>query len=448
MFSGIQTILWFLLALFILVTIHEFGHFYAARRCGVRVLRFSIGFGNPLFSWRDKKGTDFSLAPIPLGGYVKMLDEREGEVKEEDLPYAFTRKSVWQRIIIVAAGPLANFLLAIALFWMLLLPGKADLVPVIGEVEPDSIAAMARLETGQEIVAIDNVETPTTQAVLRQLIDRLGENGTISFSVKYPDSDYIYYSDAPLNGWLKDAEEPDPIKGLGIRFQEPPVVIGLIEEGGPGDLAGFQQGDRILSADGEDMTDWQVWANYVSQRPEQTLSVVVERNGVEKRLSVTPRKETNPEGKAVGKVALGGQYDQSYIRRYEYSVPEAFVEAVRETGQTSLFVLTSVKKLIFGEISPKNLSGPITIAKVAGSSAASGWKSFVSFLALLSVSLGVFNLLPIPVLDGGHLLYYFIEVIKGSPVSEKVQVLGYQVGLFLVVGVMLLAIYNDVLRLG
>ncbi|MGH1469688.1 MAG: RIP metalloprotease RseP [Cellvibrionaceae bacterium] len=442
-----QTILWFLLALFILVTIHEFGHFYAARRCGVRVLRFSIGFGNPLFSWRDKKGTDFSLAPIPLGGYVKMLDEREGEVKKEDLPYAFTQKNVWQRIIIVAAGPAANFLLAIFLFWALLLQGKSDLVPVIDEVEAGSIAAMAGLERGQEIVSIDNVETPTTQAVLRQLIERLGESGTIAFSVKYPDSDYIYSSDTVLENWLKGAEEPDPIKGLGITFQEPPVVIGLVVPDGPGEKAGFQKGDRVVSADGQDLEGWEAWANYVSQRPEQELKVVVEREGRKTQLVVTPRSELNDAGETVGRVALGAQYDQSYIRRYEYSFTEAFVEAVRETGQTSMFVLTSVKKLIMGEISTKNLSGPITIAKVAGSSAASGWKSFVSFLALLSVSLGVFNLLPIPVLDGGHLLYYLVEVIKGSPVSEKIQVVGYQVGLFLVVGVMILALYNDVLRL-
>ncbi len=447
MVFGIQTILWFLLALFILVTIHEFGHFYAARRCGVRVLRFSIGFGPPLFSWRDSKGTDFSLAPIPLGGYVKMLDEREGEVKEGDLPYAFTQKNVWQRIIIVAAGPVANFLLAILLFWGLLLQGKADLVPIIDRVEPGSIAEMAGLDNGQEIVAIDGVKTPTSQAVLRQLIERLGESGPISFSVKYPDSDYLYSSDGILDNWLRGAEEPDPIKGLGISFKVPPLVIGLVVPDGPGEKAGFQIGDRILSADGQNLDGWEAWANYVSERPGKLLSVIVERAGKEKQLYVTPRRETNDAGEAVGRVALGAQYDQSYIRRYEYSVTEALIEAVKETGQTSMFVLTSVKKLIMGEISTKNLSGPITIAKVAGSSAASGWKSFVGFLALLSVSLGVFNLLPIPVLDGGHLLYYLIEVVKGSPVPEKIQVVGYQVGLFLVVGVMVLALYNDVLRL-
>ncbi|GAB1256754.1 sigma E protease regulator RseP [Aurantivibrio plasticivorans] len=441
----LQTLIWFLVAIIVLVTFHEWGHFYVARLCGVKVLRFSVGFGNPLWSWTDKKGTEFAVAAIPLGGYVKMVDEREGEVKAEDLPYAFNRKNVWQRIAVVAAGPAANLLLAVIFFWILFLPGRADLAPIIGEIQPGSIAERARLEVGQEIVAVDGVYTPTQRDVLSELINHMGESGPLSFSVKYPDSDRIYTSDAMLDAWLKDSMDPNPIAELGITFEKPPVVVGLIEDG-PGKEAGFKEGDRVLSADGVNLSDWSGWAEYVSARPGQSIDVVVKRAGDLVNLTVMPVEEV-VEGKTVGRVRLGGMYDQSYVRRYEYSVGEAFVAGVEETMRTVSFVFVSVKKLILGEISHKNLSGPLTIAKVAGSSAASGWMSFLGFLALLSVSLGVFNLLPIPVLDGGHLMYYLVEAIKGSPVSEKVQVIGYQLGLFLVVSLMVLAIYNDVLRL-
>lgn len=447
MLGGLETILWFLVALIFLVTIHEFGHFYVARRCGVRVLRFSVGFGKPLFSWRDKTGTEYTIAPIPLGGYVKMLDEREGEVKPEDLPYAFTRKSVWQRIAIVAAGPLANFILAVLLFWALLIPGRADFIPIVGGVEQGSIAAAAGLEEGQEIVAVDGTPTPTRQSVSRQLINRLGETGVMTFTVKYPDSPLTYSSQAKINDWLQGTDEPDVLGGIGLTLQAPPVVVGQVLEDSPAEQAGFETGDRVLNADGRPINDWNQWVEYVSARPGETVEVLVGRDGGELALQVTPALETDEQGNQLGRIGMGGQWPEEMIRRYEYSLHGAFVEAAHETWSTSVFVLESVKKLIVGEISTKNLSGPITIAKVAGSSADAGWMSFVSFLALLSVSLGVFNLLPIPVLDGGHLAYFLVEAVKGSPVSERVQMVGYQLGLFVVVGVMLLALYNDVLRL-
>ncbi|MCW8194284.1 RIP metalloprotease RseP [Proteobacteria bacterium 005FR1] len=447
MLGGLETILWFLVALIFLVTIHEFGHFYVARRCGVRVLRFSVGFGKPLFSWYDKTGTQYTIAPIPLGGYVKMLDEREGEVKPEDLPYAFTQQSVGKRFAIVAAGPLANFILAVLLFWVLLIPGTADFIPMVGEVEEGSIAAAAGLEQGQEIVAVDGEPTPTRQAVSRALIERLGETGVMSFTVKYPNSDLVYTSRAPIKDWLKGAEEPDVLAGIGLSLQPPPVVVGQILEDSPAEQAGFATGDRVLAVNGQPVDTWTEWVDYISARPGENIQVLVDRGGEQANLLVTPRPETEG-GKTVGKIGVGGQWPEDWIRRYEYSIPGAFVEAANETWETSVFVLDSVKKLIVGEISTKNLSGPITIAKVAGSSADAGWMSFVSFLALLSVSLGVFNLLPIPVLDGGHLAYFLVEAVKGSPVSERAQMIGYQVGLFVVVGIMLLALYNDVLRLG
>ena len=445
----IQMILSFLVALMILVSIHEFGHFYVARRCGVKVLRFSIGFGQALWSRRDSKGTEYVLAAIPLGGYVKMLDEREGEVAPDERHLAFNRKSVWQRIAIVAAGPLANFILAILLFWAVLLDGYSGLIPVIGNVEPDSIAAVAGLEPGQEIVAIDGQPTPTVQALNQVLLRRLGETGTINFKVSYRDSDFIYESKADLQGWLKDTTAPDPIAGLGITLYLPkiPPIVGEVLPDSPAQAAGILVGDRILVVDDLPIDDWRVWLDYVRKRPAKLLQLELERAGNPLKLSLIP-ETVDDSGQKVGRVGVG--LDPSYsipdewVRSYDYSIYGAFVAGVNKTWDTSGFVLLSIKKLILGEISTKNLSGPISIAKVAGSSAKSGLKAFIEFLALISVFLAVFNLLPIPVLDGGHLFYYLIEVIKGKPVSERVQMLGYQVGLLLVVSLTMLAFYNDI----
>lgn len=447
----VQTILWFLVALAILVTVHEFGHFYVARRCGVKVLRFSIGFGPILLSWRDRQDTQYALAAIPLGGYVKMLDEREVEVPPDQQHRSFNRKNVWQRIAIVVAGPVANFILAILLFWALMLPGVQGLVPIVGEVEPGSVAERAGLEPGQEILAVDGEPTPTWQALNQQLLRRLGESGTISFQVKYPDSSLQYMSEAQLDGWLRGVEEPDPVEGLGLTLDMPKMqaLVGEISPGSPAEQAGLQTGDRIVAVEGEPVEGWRDWVERVRARPGEPLEMTVERDGERETLTVTPER-IEAEGEVFGRVGVALQpqeWPANRVRTYQYGPVEAFVAGVDRTWETSGFVLLSVKKLLVGEISPKNLSGPITIAKVAGSSADSGWKSFVGFVALLSIFLGVFNLLPIPVLDGGHLLYYIIEVVKGSPVSEKTQQIGFQVGLVMVIGLMMLAFYNDIMRL-
>lgn len=446
-----QMILWFLVAIIVLVTIHEFGHFYVARRCGVKVLRFSIGFGRVLWRWSDKQGTEYAISAIPLGGYVKMLDEREGEVPADEAHHSFNRKSVWQRMAIVVAGPLANFILAILLFWALVLPGVRDFTPVIGSVEPGSLAAHAGLEAGQEILAIDGEATPTRQAVYQQLLRRLGESGVMDVALRYPNSSLRYQSEVVLDDWLKGVEEPDPLGGLGLRFYTPAVdtLAAAVTPGSPADLAGMKAGDRVLAADGEAMVSGSDWIDYVKQRPGQPIEILIERAGEEATITITPEVITE-NGTTVGRVGVALQlqpWPEEMIRQNQYSIGGAFIVGVERTWDTAGFVLLSVKKLLFGEISTKNLSGPISIAKVAGSSAESGLESFVAFLALLSIFLGVFNLLPIPVLDGGHLLYYLIEAIKGSPVSEKVQLAGYQVGLFLVIGLSVLALYNDIMRL-
>lgn len=448
----ITTILWFIVAIIVLVGIHEFGHFYAARLCNVKVLRFSIGMGKPFWSWTDKKGTEFALAPFPIGGYVKMLDAREGvEIAPEDRPYEFTQKPVLQRIAVYLAGPLANFILAMALFWVLLLQGRVVAPPVIGQIAPDSIAEQAGLVEGQRIVAIDGKPTESQQAVIRQLINRLGESGEIIFSVQYPDSDLIYTSDVSINDWLRGVESPDPLGGLGLTFWHPPYEVAQIVENSPAERAGFQLGDRIVAVDGIDMPEWSDWAAYVSQRPGQEVEIAVLRNGGETTLWVTPEQVILDDGTAVGRVGLGAGFNQEAAEDYwvetTYSPWQAFVEAGRETADSSLLIFTSIKKLLSTEISSKNLSGIITIAKVAGSSAERGLNSFLSFLAILSVNLGVLNLLPIPMLDGGQILFLLMEGIKGKPVSERVQLISYQIGLLIVASVMIFALYNDVLRL-
>lgn len=445
------TILSFLVAIIILVTVHEFGHFYVARLCGVRVLRFSLGFGKVLWRRYDNHGTEFSLSALPFGGYVKMLDEREGDVPPDLLHQAFTRKTVWQRMAIVVAGPVANFILAIVLFWVLLLGGERGLIPIIGAVQPNSLAAKAGLEVGQEITSVDGEATPTEQAVARQLIGRLGESGEIQFNVRYADSDLTYEIAVPLDHWMAGVKDPEPLEGLGIDIAPIKPIVGNIIADSPAAKAGFKLNDKIVRANDLPVKDWRDFQNAVRPHINQPVIVEIERKTDSSvvellSLSVTPESFTE-KGVSYGRVGMAPlPLPEEFLRHYEYSVGGALVAGVKRTWDTSGFVLLSVKKLILGEISTKNLSGPISIAKVAGSSAQNGLKSFIGFVALLSVFLGVFNLLPIPVLDGGHLLYLSVEVIKGKPVSEKVQILAYQFGLMLVIGLSALAMYNDIMR--
>ncbi len=436
----------------VLVAIHEFGHFWVARRCGVQVLRFSIGFGKSLYNWRDRQGTEYSIAAIPLGGYVKMLDEREGEVPAAELHRAFNRKSPLQRIAIVSAGPLANLLLAVVAFWFVYMAGESGYVPLIDKVEPDSIAAVAGLEAGQEIVSVDGAPTPTWQALSFRLLDRIGDTGTIKFAVTYPDSGVVYESEATIDRWLSDEEEPDLFAGLGFSLFMPevPPVVGEVVAGGPAASIGLRPGDRVLRANGEAMTLWMDWVNYVRARPEQPIEVEYQRGSEISRAIMVPERVTDEKGEEIGRVGLAAAIPEmppEMIRQYPRGPVEALGASVSRTWELSVFTLKSIKKMLLGLISPKNLSGPITIAKVATASAKSGLESYISFLALLSVSLGVLNLLPIPVLDGGHLLFYTIELLAGRPVPEKIQSAGYQVGLFLVLGMMMLALYNDFTRL-
>jgi regulator of sigma E protease len=436
----------------VLVAVHEYGHFWVARRCGVQVLRFSIGFGTSLFSWRDSQGTEYSVAAIPLGGYVKMLDEREGEVPAAQLHRAFNRKPVLQRIAVVSAGPLANLLLAVVAYWFLYMAGESGYVPLISEVEPDSVAAVAGLEAGQEIVSVDGGATPTWQALSFRLLDRIGDTGTIKFGVKYPDSDVVYESEGTIDQWLSEQEQPDLFGGLGISLYTPPVppVVGEVVADGPAAAIGILPGDIILRADGVTMDLWMDWVEYVQARPQQPIALEYQRGDAVLQAVLVPERATDAQGETIGRVGIAvatPDMPPELQRQYTRGPLESATAAVVRTWDLSVFTLKSIKKMIMGLISPKNLSGPITIAKVATASAKSGLESYISFLALLSVSLGVLNLLPIPVLDGGHLLFYTIELLAGRPVPERIQSVGYQLGLFMVLSMMVLALYNDFTRL-
>ncbi|WP_449434541.1 sigma E protease regulator RseP [Pseudomonas putida] len=449
--TALYMIIGTLVALGVLVTFHEFGHFWVARRCGVKVLRFSVGFGTPLLRWHDRQGTEFVVAAIPLGGYVKMLDEREGDVPPALADQAFNRKSVRQRIAIVAAGPIANFLLAIVFFWLLAMLGTQQIRPVIGAVEPGSLAAQAGLVAGQEIVSVDGKPTNGWSAVNLQLVRRLGESGALQVGVRDEGATAQRQHQIDLREWLKGADEPDPIQSLGLRPWRPAIapVLAEIDPKGPAAAAGLKSGDTLLALDGVALADWQQVVDSVRARPEARVMLRIERAGAALDVPVTlaRRGEGKASGGYLGAGVKGAQWPADMLREVSYGPLEAMGEGLSRTWNMSVLTLESLKKMLFGELSVKNLSGPITIAKVAGASAQSGVGDFLNFLAYLSISLGVLNLLPIPVLDGGHLLFYLVEWARGRPLSDRVQGWGVQIGISLVVGVMLLALINDLGRL-
>ncbi len=450
MLETLQTVLIALATFAIVVTVHEYGHFLAARLSGVKVLRFSVGFGRPLLSWRGRDGTEYVVAALPLGGYVRMADEREGDLDEADLPLAFNRQPVRSRMVIAAAGPLANFLLAVLVLWGLFLRGEAGLVPLIEAVEPDSLADRAGLESGYEIAAVDGRATPTVSAVNFALLERLGDSGQLRLSMKRPGSDVARESSVAISQWLKGEQEPNLLAAFGIAIKMPTVIprVGELSEGGAAIQAGFQVDDVIVAADGQPMTLWMDWVQHVRARPDTPILVVLERAGARQTLEVTPAS-IEAGGEIIGSVGMSvalPEIPASQQRRFERGPLEAFVAALERTGDLVGFTFTSISRMLQGLISPANLSGPLTIAQVAASTAEAGWVAWLGFVALLSVSLGALNLLPIPVLDGGHLVFYGFEALFGRPLPERVQLVGYQMGLVLVLSIMVFALYNDVAK--
>jgi len=440
-----------LIALGVLVTFHEFGHFWVARRCGVKVLRFSIGFGAPLYSWRDRQGTEYVIAAFPLGGYVKMLDEREAEVPPALLEQSFNRKSVGQRTAIVAAGPLANFLLALLFFWVIALLGTQQVRPVIGAVAPGSPAAEAGLQAGEEFVAVNGEPTNGWSEVNLQLIRHLGETTTLEMTLLQSGSTLETQRQLNVTDWLQGVEEPDPITALGLTPWRPAIasVISELDPEGPALAAGLQPGDRLVALDGEDLPDWQALVERVRRLPGKQVSLSFERDGrIEQvELQLASKGEGSERTGYLGAGVASPQWPTGMLREVTFGPVQAVGQALDKTWTMSLLTLDSLKKMLIGELSVKNLSGPITIAKVAGASAESGLGEFLNFLAYLSISLGVLNLLPVPVLDGGHLMFYLAEWVRGRPLSERLQTLGMQIGMALIVALMVLALVNDVGRL-
>src|SRR5690554_2498074 len=441
-----------LLTLAVLIAFHEYGHFIVARLCGVKVLRFSIGFGPVLARWVDKKGTEFAVSALPLGGYVKMLDGRETELSEEEKPLAFNLKDVKQRMAIVSAGPIANFLLAIAIYWLVFLQGTTGLVPQIFSITPDSIAAQAGLQEGMQVVAVDGKETKTARDGMQSLMQRIGESGNIVLDVRLPASDVSTSHTLQIEAWLSNAQEQvDLLGSLGLGFYQPELlaVIDRVMPDSAAAAAGLKKHDKVLSADGQHIEDWHHWVDYIQQRPLQTVALVVERDGKQLALSLTPQAVVD-NGQTIGRAGVSVLYPETpsnLIVKQEYSFVGAFIPALHNTWNMAVFNLNALKKMVVGDLSYKQLSGPISIAKVVTESTHFGIYSYLSLLALLSVSLGVLNLLPIPVLDGGHLLFYMIEWVFRRPVPEKVQAVAFQLGMYVVLSVMLLAVFNDLGRL-
>lgn len=449
----LYTVVMFLVMLVVLVSIHEWGHFYIARRCGVKVQRFSVGFGKPFWRIYDKHGTEFAIAPIPLGGYVKMLDETDENIPEQDKNKTFESRKTWQQIAILFAGPAANFILAAILFWALALQPAIMPSPVIGEVEPNSPAAFAGIESGQQIVAIDGHFVVSRTDVYEQLMHRLGETGSIMLTVQYPDNDALRYDmELVIDDWMKGVEAPDPMEGLGLSFFRPtiPAVIGNVLEDSPAAAAGLQVGDEIIAIDNIDVTDWAQWSEYVRERPNQNVQLKVRREEAHLTLNITPRLvEVDGYGN-IGQIGVGAAqvtWPEEMLIQRELGPIAAVNEALADTWSNSVMVLVSIKKLLLGEISVKNLSGPIGIAKVAGDSARAGLQYYVHFMAVLSVYLGVFNLLPIPILDGGRIVFCLAEGIKGGPVSDRAKMISMQLGLMFLGVLMVMAFYYDIMRL-
>jgi regulator of sigma E protease len=459
-----MTLIAFIVTIGLLVTIHEYGHFQVARWCGVKVLKFSIGFGKPL--WQKTFGKDktqFVLAAIPLGGFVKMLDERELKAEQDanpelpkinysetELRRAFNRQSVWKRIAIVIAGPFANLLLAVVLYWGLFMLGVTGTRPIVGEVVSNGLAAQASLTSGEVIQKINGKTVKTWQEARWILLEESLENKSVEIETINQNNELFQHT-LRFSGVNSDSEV-DVLKKIGLEEYRPtiPAVIGEILPDSPAERAGFKAEDKILSIDGVTITDWQQVVNIVKTSPDKKLWFETERAQKTLRITATPEK-VEEDSQSVGRMGAAVKIDQKELGKllveFNYSPLVSLQKAVSKTWDTSVFSLKMLGKMLLGQVSLKSISGPVTIADYAGKSANMGLKTFLSFLALVSISIGVLNLLPIPVLDGGHLMYYTVEIFKGSPVSENIMLAGQKIGFAILGLLMTLAIFNDFNRL-
>ena len=433
-----------LTALGVLITIHEFGHFYVARRCGVKVLTFSIGFGPTLFKRRGKDGVDYQLAALPLGGYVRMLDSREGQVSEAEKHLAFDQQSLKARSAIVAAGPAINLIFAAVVYAVLAMVGTQYAAPILGQVTPDSAAERAGLPLGHEFISIAGRETDGWQAVGLAIVSAAGESEPLEIRMARPGDSTSRVYRLDVSGL--DGELNDPLGQLGIEPYAPPIdpIVGGLSETGPAKAAGMQQGDRIVSIDGQVISGWMELVDAVRASEGRALAFGIDRSGQRLELDIAP---VEMDGVLrVGILPRQPDLPPEFIRTQQSGPAQAVFDGIQRTAQMSVLTLEAMWKMLTGVLSTANLSGPITIAKVATASAESGLLPYLAFVAYLSVSLGVLNLLPIPVLDGGHLTWYAVEAIRGKPVSERIQAIGVQLGMSLVMALMVVAFYNDLFR--
>jgi len=444
-----QSLLAFILALAILIAIHEFGHFWVARRCGVKVLKFSIGFGKPLWQRQGRDGTQYIIAMIPLGGFVKMLDEREGDVPEDQLAFAFNRKPLRSRVAIVAAGPVANILFAVFAYWLVFVSGIAGIKPMINEVTVGSPAAIAQLIPGDEILMVNGDKTPTWSSVRNALLEVGDKGGVAQLTIATVLGQQQRSLEVPQQPLLTEQPQ-NVIQQIGITpvLYDLKPVVGAVLPNKAAAAAGLLEGDMIIASGGQLITDWATWVELIRASPNQLLQVEIERQGQRQTLQLTPDKAEDGYGViGAGIDASATEVPMALRAELRYGVFSGLVKAVETTWKMSALTVKSLVGMLAGDVSSKNLGGPISIAQFAGASADKGVLAFFSFLAIISISLGILNLLPIPILDGGHLLMYFFEWCRGKPLSEQMQLQGQKVGLILLLTLMLFAFFNDLTRL-
>ena len=450
--SVLHTVIAFVLALGALVVVHEYGHYLVARLCGIKVLRFSIGFGMPLWARRfGRDQTEWVVAAVPLGGYVKMLDEREGEVPREELGRAFNRQSVWRRCVVVVAGPIANFLFAILLYWLLFMHGVQEARPIVAAPPPHTPAASAGFEAGETIRAVNGEPVASWQDVRWRMLQLALERRPVKVEVLNRNKQ-LNWRTLDMSPFDAGQLEGDTLALLGLKLYRPEIkpVIGEIVAGSVAQRAGLQAGDQILAADGKPIVSWSDLVRAVRSHPGSELRLSYRRGNARHDLILVP-ETVQQDGATVGRIGAAAQLDRheldELVTVVRYGAAGALARAAQKTWDTSVFSLKMLGRMLIGQVSWKNLSGPVTIADYAGQSAQLGLASYLSFLALISISLGVLNLLPIPLLDGGHLMYYTIEIFKGSPVSDRIMEIGQKLGLTLLLVLMAFAFYNDINRL-
>jgi regulator of sigma E protease len=441
----------FIVAIGILVAVHEYGHFWVARRMGVKVLRYSIGFGRKLWGWTSARtGTEYWISALPLGGYVKMLDEREGEVAEADRPYAFNRQSVGKRMAIVAAGPGVNFAFAILAYWLVFIIGVAGIKPVIGEVPDGTRAARAGLAEGQQVVAVAGRDTPTWQDLRLALLKEALAGGEVPLSVVGSDATGLREVRLDMTGVSVDPEEL--FGELGLRPYQPrgtPVIAETLA-GEAAAVAGLQAGDQVLAVNDVPLDNPRALVDWVQAHPDEAVRIHIRRDGVEREIEVKLGSMT-ADGERLGRlgaqIGIDGREWEALRTERRLGPLAAVPAALDQTWSVSMLTVRLLGRMVVGDVSWRNISGPIQIANYAGKTASIGFEAFLGFLALVSVSLAILNLLPVPVLDGGHLLYYAIELVRGRPLSEEAQAVGQQIGMAALLLLMGMAFYSDILRL-